>query len=230
MHNANDLSPSPILFRQARPADLAAAWRVVGAARDRMLVLGRRQWDAAYPAPSDVEADIRGGRAYVCDGNGEVVAYGAIAIDGEPAYDALEGRWSRPGSYAVVHRLCVSPRASSVRQPAGLASRTGTSLSARGRGLGAGGRRCLDAHRYQLRQRGDAGPPRQRGLRPLRNGALRTGRAPGLRQAARRAPAPLTSRPGHHPLAPPSYNAAPLPVWKRGGSLFELSAFERPFT
>ena len=111
MHNANDLSPSPILFRQARPADLAAAWHVVGAARDRMLALGRRQWDATYPAPSDVEADIRGGRAYVCDGNGEVVAYGAIAIDGEPAYDALEGRWSRPGSYAVVHRLCVSPRA-----------------------------------------------------------------------------------------------------------------------
>lgn len=111
MTDVNQQPPSPILFRRARPADLAAAWRVVGAARDRLLALGRCQWDAAYPAPSDVEADIRGGHAYVYDEDGQVVAYGAIAIDGEPAYDALAGRWSRPGSYAVVHRLCVAPTA-----------------------------------------------------------------------------------------------------------------------
>lgn len=110
---------SSAAFRQARPADFAAAWSVVCAARSHMLGMGRRQWDATYPAPADIRSDIHGGHAYVCDEDGLILAYGAIAIDGEPAYDALEGRWSRPGSYAVVHRLCVTPKA----QRRGLARR-----------------------------------------------------------------------------------------------------------
>lgn len=110
---------SSAAFRQARPADFAAAWSVVCAARSRMLGMGRRQWDATYPAPADIRSDIHGGHAYVCDEDGMILAYGAIAIGGEPAYDALEGRWSRPGSYAVVHRLCVTPKA----QRRGLARR-----------------------------------------------------------------------------------------------------------
>lgn len=96
-------------FRRATAADVGAAWAIVRAARDGMLRAGQRQWTAAYPARADVEADVRAGRACVAESGGRVVAYGAVALGGEPAYDGLEGQWGTEGSYVVVHRLCVAP-------------------------------------------------------------------------------------------------------------------------
>ena len=39
-----------------------------------------------------------------------VIAYAAVVYDGEPAYDAIEGRWLTAGPYVVVHRLAVADR------------------------------------------------------------------------------------------------------------------------
>ncbi|MEI3553262.1 MAG: GNAT family N-acetyltransferase [Alistipes senegalensis] len=37
-----------------------------------------------------------------------IIAYGAVAFDGEPAYEALEGEWLTHGPYVVVHRMAVA--------------------------------------------------------------------------------------------------------------------------
>lgn len=39
---------------------------------------------------------------------GKVIAYGAVAFDGEQAYDAIEGTWLTGGDYVVLHRLAVA--------------------------------------------------------------------------------------------------------------------------
>ena len=39
---------------------------------------------------------------------GNVVAYGAVVFDGEPAYDAIEGAWLTDGDYVVLHRMAVT--------------------------------------------------------------------------------------------------------------------------
>lgn len=39
---------------------------------------------------------------------GNVVAYGAVAFDGEPAYKAIEGAWLTDGDYVVLHRMAVA--------------------------------------------------------------------------------------------------------------------------
>lgn len=39
---------------------------------------------------------------------GKVIAYGAVAFDGEQAYDAIEGTWLTGGAYVVLHRLAVA--------------------------------------------------------------------------------------------------------------------------
>ena len=39
---------------------------------------------------------------------GNVVAYGAVVFDGEPAYDAIEGAWLTDGDYVVLHRMAVA--------------------------------------------------------------------------------------------------------------------------
>lgn len=38
----------------------------------------------------------------------KVIAYGAVAFDGEQAYDAIEGTWLTDGDYVVLHRLAVA--------------------------------------------------------------------------------------------------------------------------
>lgn len=40
-----------------------------------------------------------------------IIAYAAAAYDGEPAYEAIEGRWLTEGPYVVVHRLAVADEA-----------------------------------------------------------------------------------------------------------------------
>ena len=37
-----------------------------------------------------------------------IIAYGAVVFDGEPAYEALEGKWLTDGPYVLVHRIAVA--------------------------------------------------------------------------------------------------------------------------
>lgn len=116
-------------FRKAVPEDSVAAWSILKAAKERMRLEGRTQWQGTYPSPDSVEDDIRKGYGYVLEAlpSGQmafshssgmsclsvtvqerVAAYGAVVFDGEPAYDALEGKWLSEQPYVAVHRLAVA--------------------------------------------------------------------------------------------------------------------------
>lgn len=116
-------------FRKAVPEDSGAAWSILKAAKERMRLEGRTQWQGTYPSPDSVEDDIRKGYGHVlevfpsgnvssdsdtvmdvCSGSAmtAVAAYGAVVFDGEPAYDALEGKWLSEQPYVAVHRLAVA--------------------------------------------------------------------------------------------------------------------------
>lgn len=47
-------------------------------------------------------------KAAAAQAQGNVVAYGAVVFDGEPAYDAIEGAWLTDGDYVVLHRMAVT--------------------------------------------------------------------------------------------------------------------------
>lgn len=93
------------VFRKATEADIAPAGAILRQAVDRMLAEGKQQWDHSYPNETHIRADIDRGIAYVLELDGEVVAYGAVVFDGEPAYDIIDGKWLTDGAYVVVHRL-----------------------------------------------------------------------------------------------------------------------------
>ncbi len=99
-----------LLFRPARTADLPRIVQIIRQAQAQMRALGSDQWQDGYPAPSDIERDIATGAGYVLcrAGEAEATAYGAILFDGEPAYEAIEGRWLTGGPYEVLHRLAVA--------------------------------------------------------------------------------------------------------------------------
>lgn len=96
------------LFRPAQASDLPRIWEIVQQAKALMDREGRRQWDATYPLPVHLEADVERHYAYVLEESGKVVAYAAVVFDGEPAYTQIRGRWLSDEPFVVVHRLAVA--------------------------------------------------------------------------------------------------------------------------
>ena len=108
-----------LVFRRARPADAARIMEIIRQAQAQMRALGSLQWQDGYPAAAAEEAEEAekageaGGRgetepAKAAAAQGNVIAYGAVVFDGEPAYDAIEGAWLTDGEYVVLHRMAVA--------------------------------------------------------------------------------------------------------------------------
>jgi N-acetylglutamate synthase-like GNAT family acetyltransferase len=97
-----------ITFRKAKATDAQRIWQIILQAKEQIRLLNSRQWQDGYPAMENIVADIENGYGYVLCRNRDVIAYGAIIFDGEPAYDNIDGRWLTHLPYVVVHRLAVA--------------------------------------------------------------------------------------------------------------------------
>lgn len=102
-----------LIFRRAAEADAVRIMQIIRQAQAQMAALGSRQWQDGYPAPANIARDIEHGYGRVlckpADTTPEaVIAYGAVVLDGEPAYDAIDGAWITAGPYVVLHRLAVA--------------------------------------------------------------------------------------------------------------------------
>ena len=73
--------------------DFDGCWTVINEAREQMIKSGRHQWTEQYPAYKDILTDINNGNAYVLTVNDQIAVYGAVVLNGEPAYEFLEGKW-----------------------------------------------------------------------------------------------------------------------------------------
>lgn len=102
---------SEYTFRRATPADTDRIMEIIEQAKRQMWREGKDQWTAAYPALSDIDADIQQGAAHVMLHAGHIVAYGAVVLTGEPVYEKIRGRWLTSRPYVVLHRLAVADEA-----------------------------------------------------------------------------------------------------------------------
>ena len=102
---------SDFSLRPATVLDADRCWQILQQGKAQMFREGKKQWTEAYPSRQSVEYDLENGSAYVLERRGEVVAYGAVIFDGEPAYAQIEDRWLTHGDYVVIHRLAVADEA-----------------------------------------------------------------------------------------------------------------------
>lgn len=93
-------------FRRAEAENTPRILEIILQAQAQMRAAGSRQWQDGYPAARDIVRDIARGYGYVLCNPG-VIAYGAVVLEGEPAYKKIEGEWLTDGAYVVVHRLAV---------------------------------------------------------------------------------------------------------------------------
>lgn len=49
-------------------------------------------------------------QCYVLTVNDQIAVYGAVVLNGEPAYEFLEGKWLTNSNYYVIHRFATLPK------------------------------------------------------------------------------------------------------------------------
>lgn len=92
-------------LRPANERDAPIIWAILQGAIEQRRLEGSDQWQNGYPNERTVRDDIARRVAYVLTEGDAVIAYAAIILDGEPAYDTIDGRWLTDGRYATVHRV-----------------------------------------------------------------------------------------------------------------------------
>ncbi|MCG7280862.1 GNAT family N-acetyltransferase [Chryseobacterium taklimakanense] len=97
-----------IKFRKATQDDADKIWKILQQAIERRRRDGSLQWQNGYPNPETVNSDIEKQIGYVLTENDRVVAYCAVLLNDEPAYENIEGKWLSDGDFNVVHRVAVS--------------------------------------------------------------------------------------------------------------------------
>lgn len=99
---------TPYEFRKANLTDTKVIWRILQQAIERRRMDGSDQWQDGYPNPEVVEADILKGHGYLLLDEGNPVAYAAIMVNNEPAYDRIDGEWlTTESDFLVLHRIAV---------------------------------------------------------------------------------------------------------------------------
>lgn len=99
---------SEIKFRKATQDDADIIWKILQQAIERRRLDGSLQWQNGYPNPETVNSDIEKQIGYVLTENDRIVAYCAVLLNDEPAYENIEGKWLSDGDFNVVHRVAVS--------------------------------------------------------------------------------------------------------------------------
>ncbi|MDR2804145.1 MAG: GNAT family N-acetyltransferase [Dysgonamonadaceae bacterium] len=95
-------------LRKAEPEDVDRIWSIILQAKEQMRLRNSRQWQDGYPAAENIVRDIANGYGYVLSLDNKVIAYAAVIFTGEPAYEAIRGKWLGDSPYVVVHRLAVA--------------------------------------------------------------------------------------------------------------------------
>lgn len=86
-----------------KEAELCASF--IDEAREYQREQGFEQWTLEYPNMDTVKEDIQKKRGYVLTEHQSPFGYLCVDFEGEPAYDSIQGEWSSPRAYAVIHRM-----------------------------------------------------------------------------------------------------------------------------
>ena len=93
-----------MVIRQSTPEDLPEILRLIAAARAFMVERGNpSQWPEGYPSAEQLSSDIARGHSYVCVAPEYAGLVGTFyfAVEEEPSYQHIEGRWLNNNLYAT---------------------------------------------------------------------------------------------------------------------------------
>ena len=97
-------------IRLAFPNEVEDILGLIEEARAFLATSGSDQWQGAYPSREIIIEDILEGRGHVALIEGKIVAYAAVVIGNEEAYNAIyDGKWKHDNYlYVTFHRIAVA--------------------------------------------------------------------------------------------------------------------------
>ena len=102
-----------MVIRQSTLEDLPEILRLIAAARAFMAEHSNpSQWPEGYPSAEQLSSDIARGHSYACVAPEYAGLIGTFyfAVEEEPSYQHIEGRWLNDNPYGVIHRLASDGR------------------------------------------------------------------------------------------------------------------------
>ncbi len=97
-------------FKLAQPYHIESIFAIYEAAIGDMRAHGVEQWDEIYPALHDISRDVSRQEMYVATVEGNILCAVTMNEEQDPGY--IDGCWRFDGGpIAVIHRLCVHPKA-----------------------------------------------------------------------------------------------------------------------
>lgn len=97
------------MIQKATLSQLPEILRIYETARRFMAQTGNpTQWGDAYPPESMIRQDIREGKCHLCVEEGQILAVFYFAVEEDPTYGYIDGRWCNDAPYGVIHRIAVA--------------------------------------------------------------------------------------------------------------------------
>lgn len=90
---------------KAQTENIDDIWLILQDAIEQRKIDGSQQWQNGYPNLKTIKHDIENNCGYVIINKGEILAYAAIIIGEEKAYNSIQGKWYSDEKYLVVHRV-----------------------------------------------------------------------------------------------------------------------------
>lgn len=95
-------------FIVAKQEHLEKMCEITEQAKRQLRGLGLDQWQSGYPSEEVWQDDIEKGCTYLAVEEGEIVGIFAFQTTPDAAYYEIDGKWLTDGTYAAMHRVCVS--------------------------------------------------------------------------------------------------------------------------
>lgn len=95
-------------FRIANAHDFNSIWEIIEQAIARRKADGSSQWQDGYPNRDTIKIDIQQSSGFVITNGIEIIAYAAVILNDEPAYEDINGTWLSESDFYVVHRVAVA--------------------------------------------------------------------------------------------------------------------------
>lgn len=81
---------------------------IINQAKDYFKRNSINQWQDGYPNEESITNDIKNNKSYILIDNNTVLGTMFFAIQDDPTYSYIEGKWLSNNDYAVIHRIAVN--------------------------------------------------------------------------------------------------------------------------
>lgn len=99
------------MIQKAKLSQLSQIMAVYKKARVFMAQSGNPdQWGTAYPTEAMIRQDIENGKCYVNLEDSNILSVFYFAVEEDPVYGYIEGRWLNDRPYGVIHRIAAGER------------------------------------------------------------------------------------------------------------------------